>query len=371
MTDFVVVGGGIAGVSAAAFLSEHGSVSLFEGESSLAYHTSGRSAAMLVENYGSDGARPLVKAARPFLEDPPEGFVDSPLLSERAVVWVAGRDDMDVLEKRATEARERGARCELLDSESVLNHVPVMNPDWLLGGLHEPSGADIDVAGLHQAFVRIARANDAEIEIGTPVTRIERRKGGWLVQAGDREVECGAVVNAAGAWGDRVAASAGIEPLGLQPMRRTAFMVPGGEQSATWPMVVEANERFYFRPDGVQFLCSLAEEVPSDPMDPRPRMEDVALAIHRINEATTLRIRTVNSEWTGLRTFAPDRDLVIGEEPSAPGFFWLVGQGGIGIQTSPAYGALLASLAVDSPLPEGFEDVGVDPERTSPARFRP
>lgn len=370
MTDFVVVGGGIAGVAAAAFLSEHGAVTLLEAESSLAYHTSGRSAAMLVENYGSDGARPLVKAARPFLEQPPEGSVDSALLSDRAVIWVAGEGDMEVLVARAAEAHERGAICELLDAGAVVEHVPAMDPEWLVGGLLEPSGADIDVAALHQAFVRIARANRARIEVNAPVNGIGRRGDHWLVETGDRQIECGAVVNAAGAWGDRIAVLAGVEPLGLQPMRRTAFMVPGGENSAGWPMVVDANERFYFKPDGVQFLCSLAEEVPSEPIDARPRMEDVALAIERINEATTFDIRTVNSQWTGLRTFAPDRELVIGEDPTAPRFFWLAGQGGIGIQTSPSYGALLASLAVGTPLPDGFAETGVDPDRTSPARFR-
>jgi D-arginine dehydrogenase len=135
-------------------------------------------------------------------------------------------------------------------------------------------------------------------------------------------------------------------------------------------MVVETNEQFYFRPDGVQLLCSLAEENPSQAEDARPRMEDVALAIERINAATSLGIRTVNSQWAGLRTFAPDRDLVIGRDPTAPGFLWLVGQGGIGIQTSPAYGALLASLALDTPMPADLAAAGVDPVYTDPARFR-
>jgi D-arginine dehydrogenase len=367
---FVVIGGGIAGVSAAAHLAPHGSVTLLEAEPTLAYHTSGRSAAMLVENYGSDGARPLVKAARPFLESPPPGSVDNPLLSSRAVVWVAGQGDLTVLEDRAALAQERGAHCVMLEPAQVVGHVPAMRPDWLSGGLLEPSGADIDVAGLHQAFVRIARSHDAEIITGAPVVAIDRRNGQWVVSSGDNEVAADALVNAAGAWGDRIADLADVAPLGLQPMRRTAFMVPGGETSALWPMVVEANERFYFRPDGVQFLCSLAEEVPSQPMDARPQMEDVALAIERINEATTFGIRTVSSQWAGLRTFSPDRDLVIGEDPTAPEFYWLVGQGGIGIQTSPAYGKLLACLATGEPLPEQFSAVGVDPERTSPARFR-
>ncbi len=369
MIDFVVIGGGIAGVSAAAHLAPHGSVTLLEREASLAYHTSGRSAAMLVEDYGSDGARPLVKAARPFLENPPEGAVDSPLLSDRAVMWISGPGKSGTLEKQAIDAQGRGARCELLTPVEAMEHVPALRAEWLEGALYEPSGADVDVAGLHQAFVRIARSHGAEIQTGAAVTEIERDGASWSVRSGGHVVRTKAIVNAAGAWGDRVATMAGVDPIGLQPLRRTAFMVPGNEESADWPMVVETDERFYFRPDGVQFLCSLAEEVPSDPMDARPRMEDVALAIERINEATTFAIRTVNSQWTGLRTFAPDRELVIGEDPIAPRFYWLVGQGGIGIQTSPGYGKLLACLATGEDLPDHFAAVDVDPERTSPARF--
>lgn len=370
MTDFVIIGGGIAGVSAAAHLAPHGSVHLLEKESSLAYHTTGRSAAMLVENYGSDGARPLVKAARPFLEDPPEGSVDAPLLSDRSVMWVSPPDTMSVLETRANAAQARGARCVLLRTDGVLEHVPAMRRDWVAGGLFEPSGAELDVAALHQAFVRMARNHRTTILTDAPVTGIEPAGGRWIVRSGDRAVKADVVVNAAGAWGDQLAVMADVEPIGLQPMRRTAFMVPASQESADWPMVVEASENFYFRPDGIQMLCSLAEETPSEPTDARPRTEDVALAIQRINEATTLDIATVNSEWAGLRTFAPDRDLVIGEDPTARGFFWLVGQGGIGIQTSPAYGKLLACLVTGEDIPEHFSRVDVDPERTSPARFR-
>ncbi len=370
MTDFVVIGGGIAGVAAAAFLAPHGTVTVLEAEPTLAYHTSGRSAAMLVEDYGAAGARPLVKAARRFLDSPPAGSVDSPLLSDRAVMWVSGKGTLSTLEARAAMAQSRGAGCELITPEQVISHVPVMRSAWLEGGLYVRSGAEIDVAGLHQAFVRIARSHDSEIHTSSPVTGIDRDGGRWVVHSGDKSVATDVVVDAAGAWGDQVADLAGVDPIGLQPLRRTAFMVPGSERSSSWPMVVEANEQFYFRPDGVQFLCSLAEEVACDPMDARPRMEDVAQAIERINEATNLGIRSVNSQWTGLRTFAPDRDLVIGEDPTAPGFFWLVGQGGIGIQTSPAYGEALACLVMDLPLPDHHVAAGVDPERTSPARFR-
>ncbi|HET9259525.1 MAG TPA: FAD-dependent oxidoreductase [Acidimicrobiia bacterium] len=370
MTDFVVIGGGFAGISAAAHLAPHGSVVLLEMESSLAYHTSGRSAAMLVENYGSQGSRPLVKAARPFLEDPPPGAVDSPLLSPRPVLFVADTSGLADLEVKAETGRANGADNEILDADGVIEKVPAIRSDWVGGGLFEPSGADIDVAALHQAFVRIARSNGAEIITSAPVTAIQRSNDGWTVTSGNRRLSSPVVVNAAGAWGDVLARLADVEALGLQPYRRTAFMVPGSEQSSMWPMVVETHEKWYLRPDGVQFLCSLAEEVESEPMDVRPRMEDVALAIERINLATTLDIRTVNSQWTGLRTFSPDRDLVIGEDPTAPGFFWLVGLGGIGVQTSPAYGALLASLVTDQGIPDPLRAAGVDPERTSPDRFR-
>lgn len=370
MTDFAVVGGGIAGVSAAAHLAAFGSVTLFESESSLAYHTSGRSAAMLVENYGSEGARPLVKAARPFLEDPPTGSVDHPLVADRAVMWVSPTGAMSILEERAAAARQHGAQCVLLDRDDVTSRVPVMRPEWVEGGLLEPSGSDIDVAGLHQAFVRIARDRGAVVLVEAPVTGIERAPSRWVIRSRDRKMSVDGVVNAAGAWGDHIASMAGIEPIGLQPMRRTAFMIASNHESSDWPMVVETNERFYFRPDGTQFLCSPADETPSEPTDARPRMEDVALAIDRINEATTLGIRTVNSQWAGLRTFARDRELVIGEDPTAPGFYWLAGQGGIGIQTSPAYGALLACLVTDTGLPDHFATAGVDPERTGPKRFR-
>jgi D-arginine dehydrogenase len=247
---------------------------------------------------------------------------------------------------------------------------PLMRSEWVAGGLLEERAADIDVAALHQAYVRMARSHDAEIRTGSPVESMEHDSNGWRVSAGGSDLRCEVVINASGAWGDVVARMAGVEPIGLQPMRRTAFMVPGLDSSARWPMVVEINENWYVKPDGVQFLCSLAEEVPSEPMDARPRTEDVALAIERINQATTLDIRTVNSEWAGLRTFAPDRDLVIGEDPGAPGFFWLVGQGGIGIQTSPAYGAVLRSLVLGQPLPEGYAEAGVDPARTDPTRLR-
>lgn len=365
MTDFVVIGGGIAGVSAAAHLAPHGSVTLLETERTLAFHTTGRSAAMYVANYGGQGTRPLGVASKAFLEAPPAGSADAPLLSDRGLLWVADRTRTRLLEEKAADTGST-----LIDASEVIRLVPGIRPGWVAGGLYEPRALDIDVAGLHQAFVRIARSHRADLRTSAPVTGLIRRNDGWRVAIPGGHVDCGAVVNASGAWGDVVAEMAGIDPIGLQPMRRTAFMVPGDDDYSVWPFVVDVEERFYFRPDGAQILCSLAEETPSLPTDPRPEMADIALAIERINEATTLGIRTVRSQWTGLRTFAPDREMVLGEEPGTRGFFWLVGQGGTGIQTSPAAGALVAALVTGTPPPPQLGAAGVDAGRYAPARFR-
>ncbi len=370
MTDFVVIGGGIAGVSAAAHLAPHGSVVLLEQEATLAYHTTGRSAATFIVNYGAPGSRPLARASARFFDKPPGYATDAPLLSNRGALWVARPGQLDALDQIASEGMSSGAGSETIGAEEVLRLAPVMRPDLLGGGLYEPSAADIDVAAVHQAFVRILRKHDGSIRTGSPVVGMEPIGDRWRVVTPGESFDCRAVVNASGAWGDHVAETAGIEPIGLVPMRRTAFMVPGSEEFSALPMVVSVGHDYYFRPDGVQLLCSLSEEEPDAPGDPRPQIEDVALAIERINEATVLGIRTVNSQWTGLRTFAPDRDLVIGEDPTAPGFFWLVGQGGTGIMTSPGYGELIASQVLHHDLPTNLAESGVDPKVTSPARFR-
>jgi D-arginine dehydrogenase len=370
MPDFVVIGGGIAGVAAAANLAPHGSVTLVEMERALAFHTTGRSAAMFTASYGGQASRPFARASQPFLEHPPDGIADGPLLTPRGALWIAAPGQEDLLKGLAEQGRELRAEVEELDAAQALELVPVLNPDRLAGGLYEPGAGDLDVAALHQAFVRMARRHGAKIMTSAPVTGLQATGSGWMVSAGIESLGCDAVVNATGAWGDRTAQLAGIDPVGLTPMRRTAFMVPGNEAYAGWPLVDDIEDRFYFKSDGTQILCSLAEENPDEPGDPRPRPEDVALAIDRINGATTLGIRTVSSQWVGLRTFAPDREMVIGEDPTAPGFFWLVGQGGTGIMTAPAYGALVASQVLGRDLPGELAEAGTDPTTTLPGRFR-
>jgi D-arginine dehydrogenase len=368
--DVAVIGGGIAGVSAAYEIASAASVVLIEAEQNLAHHSTGRSAALFFENYGAEAIRPLTLASRGFFEHPPNGLTEVPLMAPRGAMWVARPDQAESLHQIAAEGRRTGGDPTPLTPSEARQRVPVLVEDRLAGALWEPDPMDLDVAAIHQAYVRGLRARGGTITTAAPVSALERTGSVWSIRAGDMGLVAATVVNAAGAWGDDVATLAGIEPVGLTPMRRTAFMVAGNADWSAWPMVVNAEHDFYFKPDGPQLLCSPADETPSPPCDARPEMTDVALAIERINQATTLGIRSVRSQWAGLRTFAPDRAMVIGPEPASGGFFWLVGQGGTGIQTAPAAAALVATQVRGEPLPPELEAHGTDPTRLGPARLR-
>lgn len=363
----LVVGGGIAGVAAGYYLSLDGhDVVLVEQEPTLAYHSTGRSAALFFENYGAPANRPLTKGSREFFEHPPPGLVDGQLLAPRGALWVGRADQIDSLKQTLTEST---GSASWLEPNQAAEKVPALRREYLAGAVWEPEPVDIDVASIHQAFVRGMRSAGAEIVTRAPITRIERANGRWEALTGDQTLTAEVIVNAAGAWCDVVAKTAGARPVGLQPLRRTAFMVPGSRDYASWPLVCDVDNEFYLRPDGVQMLCSLADETLTDPRDARPEEIDIALAIERINRATTLDIRTVRSSWAGLRTFAPDRAMVIGFDPVVDGFFWLAGQGGTGIQTAPAAGRLTAALIDDREPPTDLIEHGLDQEALSPRRF--
>lgn len=368
--DVVVVGGGIAGVSAAYHLAETHSVVLVEAEAHLAHHSTGRSAALFFENYGALPIRPLTRASLSFFTEPPGGLTEAALVSPRGAMWIADPDQRATLERIRDEGRSTGSTVQELSPTAAVDKVPVLRLDRLASALWEPDPLDLDVAAIHQAFVRGFRAAGGTILTSSRVTGLAFDGNRWSIEAGRECLSAPVVVDAAGAWGDAVADLAGVRPVGLQPRRRTAFMVAGDEAWSTWPMVVDADHRFYFKPDGPQLLCSPADETPSDPTDARPDPVDVALAIERINRATTLGIRSVRSEWAGLRTFAPDGSMVIGRDPGRPEFVWLVGQGGTGIQTAPAAGALTASVVREEPLPASLDSAGVDPEALGPRRLR-
>ena len=371
--DAVVIGGGIAGVSAAHFLASAGAqVTVLDQEPVLGQHTTGRSAAMYLENYGSTPVRRLVLSSRSFLEAPPPGLVDAELLSPRPALEVGGPDDVDRLHERARDGAALVPDVRFLTPQQAVEACPALRPEAVGGAVLAPGCMDLDVMALHQAFVRGLRRAGGSVRTTTPVVALERAPRGWRVQVPGGAITARIVVNAAGAWGDVVASMAGVAPVGLRPLHRTAFTVPapGGAQARAWPLVHDLDEGWYFKPEGADLLCSLADETPAEPGDARPREEDVALALERINEATTLDLRHVRTAWAGLRTFTPDSVPVVGEDSDAPGFVWVAGLGGFGIMTAPAVGMLAAAAALGLPTPRELADHGVDPADYAATRLR-
>lgn len=378
-TDIAVIGGGIAGVSAAYWLANHPSgpsVVVLEAEATLAHHTTGRSAAQFIPNLGAEPLRPLTMASEPFFQNPPEGFADHPLVSPRAVITVAPPGEEAALDDQLRAALRVDPEAVEVSFEQAAALCPALSREAFGRGMLEPLGDDIDVAALHQAFMVGAHRAGTSVERSWRLASAERVVVGpteaecWRLTSDDgRSLRATTLVNAAGAWGDVVADICAVAPVGLEPRRRTAFMTPSGTAgSAHWPMVVDVAHRWYIKPDGPQFLCSPADQTPSEPCDAKAEEIDVAMAIDRINEATTLGIRTVSSTWAGLRTFAPDESMVIGPDLEVPSFVWCVGQGGTGIQTAPAAGRLLADLTLDGEPSEFFDAVRLDLDGLLPGR---
>ena len=365
----VVVGAGIAGASAAWHLAEHASVVIVERETQAGAHATGRSAALHTETSGAPVVSALAAASRPFLAEPPAGFADHPLLSRRGLLWIARASERHLLEDKAVAAEAHGVEVHRLDSSQCCELVDVLRPDAAVAGVFEPGAMTIDVDGLLQGFLRGARRKGAELCLDAGVTAHTARAGGWRVQASGRHWDCDVVVNAAGAWCDPLAELAGVAPLGLRPLRRSVFVFPppSGIDASAWPMVWDIGNRFYFEPEGPMLLVSPVDEIPSEPCDARPEMEDIALGVEELEEASTLQVRGVRRTWAGLRTFTADNVPAAGFDPDHPGFFWLAGQGGYGIKTSPALGQLCAALILGQTPPVAPDTV----KALDPARFRP
>jgi D-arginine dehydrogenase len=363
--DVAIVGGGIAGISAAAHLASDTRVIVLEAEPMLGYHATGRSAALYTECYGPGVVPKLTGASRSFFTDGPES-----LCRPRGVLFVG----TDRQETTLTDLRETFAPTvpDLVEvgPRDIASMVPVLDTDLITRGLFEPRAMDLDVNGIEAAFRTMVLDARGHIVLDGRVTSIEALPGGWGITAGDRSVTAAIVVDAAGAWGDHVAAMAGVEPLGLVPLKRSAFIFDPHTDVATWPMVIDAGERWYFKPEGPNILGSAASEISSEPCDARADELDVALGIERINEVSSLDIRSVTSTWAGLRTFTKDRIPAVGFDAGRPDFFWLVGQGGYGIKTSPAVGRIAAGLIVSGAVPGDLLDRGITARDLSPGRFR-
>jgi D-arginine dehydrogenase len=370
--DVIVLGAGMAGASIAAELAPHRRVLLLEREDQPGRHTTGRSAAMFFESYGNATVRGLTRASRAFLEQPPEGFAEVPLMSPRAALFVAGQEALPRLQAMI-DAPDAAPTLRRLSPAQTLALVPILRPEAVACGALDDSGCDMEVAAILQGYLRLVRRGGAQVVLGGADVLLQRAGGLWTVDCRAGRFQASVVVNATGAWADEVARQAGARPVGLQPMRRTAMTIPApeGHDTRHWPMVIDVDETVYFKPDAGQMLLSPANEDPMPPCDVAPEELDIALAVHRFEELTTVPVKRIAHRWAGLRSFVADRSPVAGWDPQAEGFFWLAGQGGYGIQMAPALARAAAALLLDQALPADIAAQGVTPQALSPDRLRP
>ncbi|TLX70818.1 FAD-binding oxidoreductase [Pseudomonas nicosulfuronedens] len=369
--DFLIIGGGIAGASTGYFLSRHGKVAVLERESHAGYHSTGRSAALYTVAYGTPQVRALTAASRTFFDNPPEGFVEHPILTPRGEMTVDFEGNPEELQRQYDSALASVPEMRLLDADEACAIVPVLRREKVHGAMLDPSAADIDTDGLLQGYLRGIRRNGGSVQLDSEALEISRIDGAWEVRCAQQTYRAPVLVNAAGSWSDKVAELAGAAPLGLTPKRRAAFLFspPEGVDSHAWPVLVSLDESFYFKPDAGMLLGSPANADPVEPHDVQPEELDIAMGIYQIEEHTTLSIRRPSHTWAGLRSFFADGDLVSGYDPATPGLYWVAGQGGYGIQTSAAMGEASAALIRHEALPEHLTCHGLTAEMLSPTRL--
>ncbi len=355
--DFLIIGGGVAGVSAAARLAPLGRLVLVEAESALAYHASGRSAAMFLKAYGRDAVRALNEAS----EDH-HRTADGGVLSPRPMMLIARPQDAALFDSEC----KRGGLTPVSISDARAR-MPILNPQTIAQAAIRADACDLDTHLLIQNFARTARSHGADFRQSANVTDIAYTNGHWRVQAGDDTITATTLINAAGAWADQIAQMAGIAPIGITPHRRSMARIPapGGHDITNWPFVEAVAERWYAKPDAGKLIVSPSEE---DPMPPHDAFADdmvLAEGLARYADMVTEPVTRVEHSWAGLRSFAPDRSLVIGRDVSHPEFVWCAGQGGYGFQTAPAASQLLSEVISGAPphLPASIV------QALSPARF--
>ncbi len=341
--DVIVIGAGMAGATVAAGLGATHKVALVEAEEHAGYHTTGRSAAIWVRNYGPADVRLLTGLSREFFLNPPADIGTDRLALGRAIIYLAPPEQTGILDGLIGQA----LGIEEISLARVKALVPALIEGYAVRAAIETDGFDMDVAALHQFYLRRARAAGGQLMLRSRAGRIDRKNSVWEVETSTGALlHAPVVVNAAGAWADEVAQIAGLPPLGLVACRRTGAIIdPAPYQVEHWPMVQSAAHEWYIRAEArTRLMVTPCDETPMPPHDARPDELDVAIGIDRMQKALSIPVRRVERAWAGLRTFTPDRSLAFGWDTAAPGFFWCAGQGGYGIQTAPAAGALVAAM---------------------------
>lgn len=368
--DVVVIGAGMAGASVAWRLAADAQVAVVEMEGQPGYHTTGRSAAIFTETHGPPAMRALTSLSRDFLESPPGEFADTRLLSPRGILTFAGESQVQQIDQ-LLETFGSGPGIRRVDQAEIKALVPLLRGSAAFVGMLEENARDIDVHALHHGFLRGIRRYGGTVMTGAEVHRIVWEGAVWALHTKEKVICAPIVVNAAGAWADRIGERAGAVKIGLEPKRRTVVIVetPADVNASPWPAVGDVDGTFYLKPEAGRFLLSPADETPSVPCDAQPDELDVATCIDRVEKACDLKVRRVENSWAGLRSFVADGSPVCGFDPSLDGFFWLAGQGGHGIQSAPALSQLAATLITGGAWPQSFIDCGITGEDVSPIRF--
>jgi D-arginine dehydrogenase len=371
VVDIVVIGGGIAGLSAAARLSNDARVVVIEREPALGVHSSGRSATFYHFGIGNPPVRALTAASREFFEVAPEHEGD-PYGTPTPALFIATKAMLPELDRLEGEMRSYTDTIERVDQIAMRVLAPVLRfgPDHIVAGVVDRGGRRLDADRLLHGFARTVKRNGGSVVTGAETRSVRKDGRDWLIETSAGNWRAPVLVNAAGAWADAVAEQAGVRPLGLRSLRRTiiVFDAPDGIDASPWPFIKTATDAFYMLPDAGRVLASPVDEIFSEPCDAQPEEYDAALAAFRVEEYTTMEVRRIKHRWAGLRTFAGDRVPVAGFAPDAPGFFWLAGQGGYGLQTSPAMAAAADALINGRCWPEALASAGVSAVQLAPGR---
>lgn len=370
--DVIVVGGGIAGISLAGELSASAQVLVLERESQPAYHSSGRSAAVYIEPYSTAAIFALTRTTLPFLQAPPAGFTDVPLLHDRGYLLLAREEQDAEMDAFLAEWQGRCTGLHEITLEEAHARMPILVEGYATRAVFDQAAWGLDTNEMIQGWLRAVRRGGGRFQGDAQVQAVAKANGDFVVTTSAGTARAPVLVNAAGAWATGLARLAGATPLQLQPKRRSAVLVepPDGRDVSAWPATSDIGKSFYFKPEGAALMISPADQTPTEPCDARPEEIDLAIAVDRASQAAELKVRRFQSSWAGLRTFAADENPVLGWDPALAGFYWCAGQGGVGFQTSAGSARWCAAeLGVGAPPPD-LDELGFDAAAVSPSRFR-
>lgn len=368
--DFIVIGAGMAGASAAYELSEKCSVLLIESEKQPGYHSTGRSAALFTRNYGTSLVRKINALSEPFFRHPPEDLVEGPLLRSRGALAVAGLGDEAKLDTVLEAATPDHPVFEMTPTEAI-SRVPFLRPERVTRAAYEPGVTDIEVATLLSSYLKGFKLRKGQLQAGEPVTALKHANGSWAVTTPKGTYYAKTLINAAGAWADEIGALAGAARIGLVAKRRTAIIVDAtaGYEVSTLPCVDFAASDAYIKPEAGKLMVSPGDATPTPPQDVQPEEMDVAVLADWLERETRIPVRRIGHSWAGLRSFVADESPVLGFDPVVPDFVWHAGQGGYGIMMAPALARAVASLGFEGSLPADFTSLQITAADLGPARL--